>query len=234
MKQKVLNPNENKLIHQLLSIFYRQGFREAIWPTIDETDDEPCQHQKKIDEGVFDIDNLLGLYDPKDQTIKLFTKCIEAVAKKLALSVQDLQDIVLLHEFGHWITHKLPDNNNDCWEGYPGNAVERVHEGWAQLITWWVAKEHEKLNNVFLELNKKQTEPYQIWKGFQNSPVDSSLISLILTRKYSNCKPPFTGGYIVTDWKEFDEIQKDAQGQTIEQIEYVRRGWILGRQLNIA
>ena len=56
-----------------------------------------------------------------------------------------LSAVVLIHEIGHWITHQLPKPGVPTWRTDLYDSSERyVHEGWAQLITWWIANQDDR------------------------------------------------------------------------------------------
>jgi hypothetical protein len=221
--QEIISPN---IMDRLLNADIN-GIEEVIRPTIIESDKDEIitrEQQDKIDSDVLDFDNLLGVYYPEQKTIKLFTKCIEVVAKKLSISEQELQDVVLLHEFGHWITHKLPYEEQREWGDFCNCHNHDVLEGWAQLLTWWVVKDIPKLKNAFCKLNNKQSPPYQVWKQFENS----STLTLSLFREY-NCTDS-----TLEDWKTFDDVIKKYPNSNYDKIKYELRGYLLAKATGTA
>ena len=50
-----------------------------------------------------------------------------------------------------------------------GSSEERnVHEGWAQLITWWIADQVDgEFKRTFEKLNKMQSPPYRVFEQFK-------------------------------------------------------------------
>ncbi len=225
MKVRGLYESEMELISKLLYIFYAEGFGEAVRPTIIE-DDNPisAKHQEIIKSGLFDVDKLLGEYLPEQQTIKLYTECIKNISEVLSVNIKDLQDVVLLHEFGHWITHKLPYGEQKEWENYCGNKTNNdVHEGWAQLIAWRVVKDIPILKEVFCKLNERQSAPYKVWKQFENS----SIITLLLLRE-NDCSIATVG-----HWHLFDDEIKLNQNSSYEEMKEKLRGATLGGELGI-
>ncbi len=91
-----------------------------------------------------------------------------------------LRAVVLIHEIGHWVTHQLPKPGVPEWplELYK-LTEEEVHEGWAQLITWWVAKDVAgKFKATFKKLTRSQPAPYKIYEKFKDKPVQSVMASL--------------------------------------------------------
>jgi hypothetical protein len=142
----------------------------------------------------------------------------------IGLSEQDLTTIVLLHETGHWITHKLPydvgawKNNEHYLESRKNNR--EIHEGWAQLITYWSIKENPKLKESFIKLNKRQSGPYKVWSnhGF-------NFISFALVWNY--------GSRDMGLWKYFDRLILENPEKSLDEIRHMARGVITGRKLNI-
>lgn len=126
------------------------------------------------------IEELLGCYLPNSPTIILYKKGLSWCARKYNLDEKFLRGIVLIHEVGHWITHLLPKPNAPLWptEIYKCVSTE-VHEGWAQLITYWVVEEvGKKIKQIFEELNKHQPPLYSTYKEFKKEPVTSMINSL--------------------------------------------------------
>ncbi len=214
--------------------------KEVIRPTIAETNDEPItpEQQDKIKSGVFDMDKLLGEYFPQAQLkviegfspqkqqpeIKLYNKCIEAVAIELSVDMEELKVVVLLHEFAHWITHKLPYEEQKEWNNYTGDSDNHdVHEGWAQLITWWVVKDMPKLKDVFCKLNEKQSPPYKVWKQFEISSVKE----LLLLRELN------ASNATKEDWRTFNDKIKECPNSTYEELKLKLKGYLLGKELDI-
>ncbi|MEI7437640.1 MAG: hypothetical protein WCL16_12625, partial [bacterium] len=85
--------------------------------------------------------------------------------RRLNLVADDLRAVVLIHEIGHWITHRMPQGE---WLLQHFDATNtNVHEGWAQLLTFWVAAEVEgKFKTAFEKLNLKQSPPYHVFEDF--------------------------------------------------------------------
>jgi hypothetical protein len=91
-----------------------------------------------------------------------------------------LRAVVIVHEIGHWVTHLLPKPGIPEWplELYKLTEDE-VHEGWAQLITWWVVdKVGGELEYTFHELNKSQSAPYRVYEKFKTKTPKSVMASL--------------------------------------------------------
>lgn len=128
---------------------------------------------------VISIEEVLGCYVPNSQIV-LYARGLKWFARKMRFDEKALRAVVLLHEIGHWMTHVLPKPGIPEWPLDLYKLTEEdVHEGWAQLITWWVAEEvGGKIKEVFEELNKAQPSPYRVFEKFRDKPVGSVMTSL--------------------------------------------------------
>jgi len=78
------------------------------------------------------------------------------------------------------VSHLLPKPGLPEWplELYK-QTEEEVHEGWAQLLTWWVVEDvGGRLKAVFEELNKLQPPAYKVFERFKDKPVGAVMASL--------------------------------------------------------
>lgn len=150
------------------------------------------------------IEEVLGLYLPHEQEILLFERGIRWYANRHKLDPAWLLDVVLVHEFGHRLTHALPGPGRDSWptERYVPTTVE-VHEGWAQLITSWVARglyrsatahRGNEFSLTFEELNRCQSPAYHVFEEFENEDRGRVMRSLECLRQRS-------GPAQLDDWK---------------------------------
>jgi len=142
------------------------------------------------------IEEVLGLYIPANTNIILYQRGLKWFAKKLNLDEDFLKGIVLVHEIGHWITHLLPKKGIPDWDiNLYKLTSNEVHEGWAQLITYWVVKEiGGEIEHIFEELNRRQSSAYQVYKNFKDERISQVLKSLEYLRLLS--KPAS-----IDDWK---------------------------------
>ncbi|MEN3045220.1 MAG: hypothetical protein ABDH37_08445 [Candidatus Hydrothermales bacterium] len=205
------NKNERELITRALNIFKKNGYLYSPLPEIyisletppififyPELEEEVFEERKEIYEEkrpwkerekpeTISIEDLLGCYIPEKQMILLYQRGIEWEAKKYQISEERIREIVLLHEIGHWITHLLPKQGVPPWplEFYKLTSPE-VHEGWAQLITYWVVKDVKgELEKVFEEMDKHQPSEYHVYKDFANYNQDKVISSLEVLRRIS-------------------------------------------------
>ena len=92
---------------------------------------------------------------------------IEWMVVRKSFDKEWLSAVVLIHEIGHWITHQLPKPGVPTWRTDLYDSSERyVHEGWAQLITWWIANQDDvdrQFKDTFEKLNKLQSPPYRVF-----------------------------------------------------------------------
>jgi hypothetical protein len=142
------------------------------------------------------IEEILGCYLPIPEII-LWQKGIMWYAKKHNFDEELLRGVVLIHEVGHWITHLLPTSDTPLWpnELYKQTSIE-VHEGWAQLITWWTVEEiGGKIYNVFENLTKLQPLVYKVYEKFKDKKITSVINSLENLRRLPY---PVT----IKDWEE--------------------------------
>ncbi|MEQ8192683.1 MAG: hypothetical protein ABRQ39_32255, partial [Candidatus Eremiobacterota bacterium] len=138
---------------------------------------------------------LLGVYIPSDKQIILYDRGIDWFAAEEKLDNNLLRAVVLVHEIGHWVTHVLPkfqQFNSTILRlfaqqhGNPGwpladytKTDEEVHEGWAQLITWWIVNHvGGELKRTFEKLNQNQSSPYLVFKKYTGYDVKRVIDSL--------------------------------------------------------
>lgn len=183
------NPNENEreLIAQLLKIPTANGYRRSALPEILLSSETPpiFVSQPKLEESDnyenISIEELLGVYRPRQEQILIWEKGIQWLARRNRNFDEEwLFAVVLIHELGHWITHTLPKPGSPFWETSSYMLVEEdVHEGWAQLMTSWVAdRVGGEFKQTFDDLNKRQSATYQVFKKYMHEPPDKMMSSL--------------------------------------------------------
>jgi len=204
---KVITPDEHELIARVFEKFKRNGFIFSPLPEIilsleppplfvaypelereqrnndnnfDRQDQRIPRNRDRIRPETISIEEVLGLYFPDKIQIILYQRGLEWFTKRFNLDIDLLTAIVLIHEIGHWITHLLPKEGIPEWqrELYKLTSTE-VHEGWAQLITYWIVKEiGGDVETVFNELNRRQAYDYHIYEKFKDKPIDTMIKSL--------------------------------------------------------
>ncbi|MBK7035857.1 MAG: hypothetical protein IPH42_05830 [Bacteroidetes bacterium] len=232
-----LTHQERVLAEIQLSIFYYHQFEKRELPGIFISDElinieavsklsgkdilrKSIDDIKKDEINKYCID-LLGLYCPEDEKIILFTNRIKDAAEDLKIKNELLQQIVLLHEIGHWISHKLAYKKKD-WELDKYNkATVGVHEGLAQLYTWWVVENFLELKEPFNTLNEHQSPPYLVWKYF----INSSPKSLVILREFESVTKE--------NWLSYDFWIIQQPNMSIEGIMRDHRGAITGESTGI-
>ena len=196
------NRNEGELIARLMEITSKNGYLSAALPLIlissetppifvtypeleemeenrEETreDQIPRNHQRSRPETI-SIEELFGVYQPHHQQIVIYERGI--LWRRHRLDKEWLFAVVLIHEIAHWITHLLPHPKVPTWPTDLYVLGEKnVHEGWAQLITYWIADQvGGKFKNTFEELNRGQSSPYRVFEQFKEEPIDKMMGSL--------------------------------------------------------
>ena len=125
------------------------------------------------------IDEVLGAYRPQREQIVIFERGIQWLGRQ-GFDEEWLHSVVLIHEIAHWMTHMLPKPGIPSWntEHYVLSSKE-VHEGWAQLMTSWVARRVAgEFARTFEDLNAKQAPVYRIFENFKEEPEDGVMSSL--------------------------------------------------------
>lgn len=196
------NGNERELIARLMEITSRSGYLPTALPSIlissetppifvaypeleegnENTDEKgedqiPRNWERRRPETI-SIEELLGVYRPRPQQIIIYERGIKW--RRHRLDEEWLRAVVLIHEIGHWITHQLPQPGVPTWptDLYVLGEMD-LHEGWAQLITWWIADQvGGKFKHTFEKLNERQSPPYHVFEQFKTEPIDKIMASL--------------------------------------------------------
>lgn len=191
------NPNERELIARLLSKAQRVGYSIVALPTIYQsyeipplfvshpeleyptTDQTITQDPDRRAPEYYNVEELLGCYQPEHETIILYERGI----RWLGLKDYDsdwLRSVVLIHELAHWMMHKLPKQNFADWPTALYKSTKSdLHEAWAQLLTCWMAEEvGNDFKATFEQLNRNQSQPYHLYKQF---PIATYSTSKIMT-----------------------------------------------------
>jgi hypothetical protein len=195
--------DERELIARVMSIARGSGFRLAALPQIlwsletppifvaypeleedleqqRDTREHPIPQEERSRPETISIEEALGCYVPDNPRIILYARGLRWFARRKGLAEEMLRAVVIVHEIGHWVTHLLPKPGIPEWplELYKLTEDE-VHEGWAQLITWWVVdKVGGELEYTFHELNKSQSAPYRVYEKFKTKTPKSVMASL--------------------------------------------------------
>ena len=145
----------------------RRGNREDRIPTRDRRRPETIS-----------VEDLLGVYQPRHEQIVIYERGIRW--RRNRYDQEWLRAVVLIHEIGHWITHALPKPGTPTWatDLYVLGETD-VHEGWAQLMTWWIARQvGGRFRETFEDLNRSQSPPYHVFRQFENEPTEGVMASL--------------------------------------------------------
>ncbi|MFY7999430.1 MAG: metallopeptidase family protein [Candidatus Kapaibacteriota bacterium] len=198
---------------------------DMIWDNRDGDDKQKKEFDDKLKkhdltrEQICSIDGVLGLYHSRGHQdrasdnkytdipeIVLYAQGITAVAKRLNVPTEVLRAVVLVHEIGHWISHAVPDSNDQKWETDDFDCYSKAEnpnnllEMWAQLFPYWVAKEIQGLFKLTFEvLNTKESNPYKTFQQFTHHKKEDMLKVLIAfhrdTKKNDNSSEDFSTGY---------------------------------------
>ena len=182
----------------LFQTMEKGGFPQNLLPpSIVRDYEEPPEMGK----GQYDIEGMLGLYIPREPEIRLYEQGIETCSKALQIETSVLRTVVLVHELAHWATHLFPykdyRDEKRRWLSYcasgsdiRGTKAIGIHEGWAQLLTWWVVEEaaiasgKTVYRDAFLKLNEHQSDPYREYLEFKDKDRDLLFKSLLELRMY--------------------------------------------------
>ena len=203
------NGNERELIARLMEITGRSGYLPAALPPILLSSETPplfvaypeleeeleewerdrnCRGEAQVPKNrerrrpeTVSMEELFGVYQPRQEQIIIYERGIRWRARQSPrLREEWLFTVVLVHEIGHWITHVLPKPGVPAWAtDLYVNVDINVHEGWAQLMTWWVANQvGGQFKKTFEELNERQSSPYKVFEQFKGEPIDRVMASL--------------------------------------------------------
>jgi len=155
-----------------ISEFDPREKRERI-SEFDPRENNDSNYRKYIDKGLFDVEQLLGVYIARENKIILYERGIQWFAKTLSCDVNALREKVFIHELAHWATHQLP-LHTEIWPlKHYENTERNVHEGLAQLLCYWTIESlpepyRQEYIDAFKKLNQNQTPPYHVYKQFLN------------------------------------------------------------------
>lgn len=165
------------------------------YPELEEEDDEyqirrnrdqrrdeeqiPRNRERRKPETI-SIEELLGVYQSQHQQIVIYERGVKWSTHRHQLDAEWLRTVVLIHEIGHWITHVLPKPGVPTWSTDLFALSEAdLKEGWAQLITWWIADQvGGPFKETFERLNQRQSRPYHVFEQFKDEPIDKVMESL--------------------------------------------------------
>lgn len=209
------NSNERELIARIMEITRRSGYLPAAlppifisyetppifiaYPELEEDDGEnqirkdreprrdnqiPRNRERRSPETI-SIEELLGVYQSRHQQIVIYERGIKWRSHRL--DEEWLRSVVLIHEIGHWITHVLAKPGVPTWSTDLFALSEAdLKEGWAQLITWWIAAQvGGPFRHTFEKLNQNQSSPYRVFEDFKDEPIDKVMESLERLRHLS-------------------------------------------------
>lgn len=90
-----------------------------------------------------------------------------------------------MHEVGHWISHRVPDERGEKWRTADFLSETSVVKAmWAQIFAHWVAEEDRDLKLVFETLSRYQSYEYQTYRDVV--PYDKTTM-LYVIRYWHRC-----------------------------------------------
>jgi hypothetical protein len=141
----------------------------------------PHLRERGVRFRVIEVEGVLGEYNFYERKVTLYPLMIELVAKDLAPALgrstedvyDDLYTITEMHETSHAATHLGIDSDSTLWE-HPEQGTSELHETLAQFYTFQLLRslKESHLEQVFLELNKRQPERYRFWQVLQGVPLE--------------------------------------------------------------
>ena len=193
-----LNGNERELVARVMEITRRNGYLPAALPPIFISHEPPPiftsypeletadgfripRNPERGRPEIISIEESLGVYLPQQQQIVIYERGIRWHSQRMNdFDREWILSVVLIHEIGHWITHVLPKPGVPTWPTDLYILAEKdLRDGWAQLITWWIANQLEgPFRSVFEILNQRQSNTYRVFEQLQNEPIDRVMASL--------------------------------------------------------
>jgi hypothetical protein len=168
----------------------REGdyFHEYYWPDIT-LSNRASNHTPKNGND-FEIE-LLGEYNPSNETVTLFLPKIKATSKEFLKTktsiietdslnkiTKDLSYLILIHEFTHWLIDQLIKKAKLNFE-YSLDDNVYFHESLAQLFTHFYCKKDPSLWELFQWLEERQPRQYKIYNELSNPKItDPSMLNV--------------------------------------------------------
>lgn len=194
-----ITSDEKALVEILFQIMMEGGFEriDLLGNIMDSEGDPPDFAAGDELEQNYDIEGALGLYVPSEPKIILYEKGIAACSRDLGINAHVLRALVLIHELSHWAMHLLPYRDcrtvNPRWERYCSCEdiriikAAKIHEGWAQLLAWWVVDQAATAGDpiyrdAFLKLNERQSSAYHEYQEFLTEDRSILLKALVELR----------------------------------------------------
>jgi len=156
-------------------------------PPVEISDDDPpalrkkrkCDEQLPTEDIKFDVETLLGCYNPRRKRITIWRKGIEFCCEHLRLKppirqkYDKLFELILVHELGHWFHNETkPQKWQHGKKATLATATTEYSEAWAQWFAWVYANEKGgDLRELFLALENNQSDPYKAWRVFSGCPT---------------------------------------------------------------
>jgi hypothetical protein len=154
------------------------------------------------------------------KTAKAFLDQNGKAQDKLNVYVEKLTELILIHEFTHWIFHLRPfllaTGNMAGLYPIEYNSIDSIeyHETLAQVFTNFFCHQDDELKEIFIWLEEKQPDHYKKYRGLISNEVanpveikEDHVIKLIFCVRLSLEQGYDTQGYIILE-RYFKEINE--------------------------
>jgi hypothetical protein len=137
-----------------------------------------------------EVDGFLGLYEPEHNKINIYVDSIGYCSNTyFYVDFWSLCLVVLVHEYSHWIVHKLIDSEGHIWKkGKCMSAFEEVHLTFTQLFTYWAIMNDDRLDQAMDDLLDNQSEAYSLYRDFSDVNKVLMIESLLYLRTIDDAK----------------------------------------------
>lgn len=245
-------------------------FHNYEWPDIVLSGDKPKEQFEARDIERMGCYRTSGNYSVQGQIVLYYETIGEVVAdyleKELSLDkdsqkyhneynryIELLSTIVLIHEFVHWIMHwiespQLSDNIFLSRRYIPIEYKETdniwFHEGFAQLFTYFLCKEDKELKDLFIWLEKGQSEAYKKFRELISKYINTlengicllTFLREISTQSFEVAKSHLYDFSSILDNKKYPAKTDLASflKKIFPDINHKHRGVIVGKKYNVA
>ena len=136
--------------------------------------------------------NLLADYDPTTATVNLYERMLSWTAQTLDLPQRDIENVVLLHEVVHAVSHLGRDLDGRIWSDFAMPSPRelnfrpsRTHENLAQYFTHRLIEQlyDDGLQRAFDSLTDNQPLEYRAWRDMRSEPIEQVRRLLLRARE---------------------------------------------------
>jgi hypothetical protein len=230
--------HKDNLIDKLLKEFKTKGwdineiqsiFHHYHWPKIILSEEKPkfaifSTIEQPIQSDEVNSDNFnssidfLGQYFPFEKEILLYLLAIEDTAKKytklkktkdVKAVVEQITQIVLIHEISHWLVISVNDANGKSFyddvkkEELRYKVPEEInfHEGLAEYFTWYILSHNKVDLSLYNWLNENAPKQYQVYSEIKEKQIQTVIEVISISREKE-----------IQDWTKFIALFSDSRG----------------------